>query len=33
MPFQATFWAAGFGMLIDRFDIPWIIDAGQANAG
>ena len=29
MPFQATFWAKGFGMLIDRFDIPWIINAGQ----
>jgi PhnB protein len=29
MPFQPTFWAKGFGMLIDRFDIPWIINCGQ----
>jgi PhnB protein len=29
MPFQATFWAKGFGMLIDRFGTPWIINAGQ----
>ena len=29
MPFQATFWAKGFGMLIDQFGTPWIINAGQ----
>jgi PhnB protein len=29
MPFQPTFWARGFGMLIDRFDIPWIVNADQ----
>lgn len=29
MPFQATFWAKGFGMLIDRFGIPWIVNADQ----
>ncbi|MFN7980900.1 MAG: VOC family protein [Vicinamibacterales bacterium] len=29
MPFQATFWARGFGMLIDQFGTPWIIKAGQ----
>lgn len=29
MPFQATFWARGFGMLVDRFGIPWIVNAGQ----
>jgi PhnB protein len=29
MPFQPTFWVKGFGMLIDRFGIPWIINAGQ----
>ena len=29
MPFQPTFWAKGFGMLIDRFGIPWIVNAGQ----
>ena len=29
MPFQETFWAKGFGMLIDRFGIPWMVNAGQ----
>jgi len=31
MPFQATFWAKGFGMLIDQFGTPWIVNAGQAT--
>jgi PhnB protein len=26
MPFQQTFWAAGFGMCVDRFGIPWIVN-------
>ena len=26
MPFQRTFWAVGFGMLVDRFSIPWMIN-------
>jgi len=30
MPFQSTFWAKGFGMLIDQFGTPWIVNAGQA---
>ena len=25
MPLQATFWAAAFGMLVDRFGTPWMI--------
>ena len=29
MPFQETFWAKGFGMLIDQFGTPWIVNAGQ----
>jgi len=29
MPFQPTFWAKGFGMLIDQFGTPWILNAGQ----
>jgi PhnB protein len=29
MPFQRTFWARGFGMLVDRFGIPWIVNAGE----
>jgi PhnB protein len=30
MQFQPTFWAKGFGMAIDRFGTPWIINAGQS---
>jgi len=29
MPFQPTFWAAGFGMCVDRFGIPWMVNCGQ----
>ncbi len=29
MPFQPTFWAKGFGMLIDRFGTPWLVNAAQ----
>jgi len=27
MPLQKTFWAVRFGMLTDRFGIPWIINS------
>jgi len=30
MPFQETFFAKRFGMLIDQFGTPWIITAEQA---
>lgn len=26
MPFQATFWSPGFGMCVDRFGIPWMVN-------
>ncbi len=26
MPIQKTFWAARFGMLTDRFGIPWMVN-------
>jgi PhnB protein len=26
MPLQKTFWAARFGMLVDQFGIPWMIN-------
>ena len=26
MPFQATFWSPGFGMCVDQFDIPWMVN-------
>ena len=32
MPFQATFWAKGFGMVIDRFDTPWIVNVGAGTS-
>ena len=30
MPLQETFWSAGFGMFIDRYDIPWMVNVDQA---
>jgi len=30
IPLEDTFWATGFGMLVDRFGIPWIINCGKA---
>jgi PhnB protein len=30
MAFQKTFWAAGFGMCIDRFDIPWMVNCAAS---
>jgi PhnB protein len=26
MPIQQTFWAARFGMLVNQFGIPWMIN-------
>jgi PhnB protein len=31
MPFQPAFWAEGFGMCIDRFGAPWIINGGMKD--
>jgi PhnB protein len=31
MPFQETFWAAGFGMVVDRFGTPWSINCEKAG--
>jgi PhnB protein len=31
MPFQKTFWAAGFGVLTDSFGISWEINCEQAK--
>lgn len=30
MPFGQTFWAFRFGMLVDRFGIPWMINCEKA---
>ncbi|MEM5423182.1 VOC family protein [Paraburkholderia sp. BR14263] len=27
MPFQKTFWSPGFGMLTDKFGVPWMVSA------
>lgn len=29
MPFAETFWATRFGMLVDRFGIPWMVNCGN----
>jgi PhnB protein len=30
MPIQKTFWATRFGVVVDRFGIPWEINCGRA---
>jgi len=30
MPLGETFWALRFGMLVDQFGIPWIINCGKS---
>lgn len=30
VPLQETFWAIRFGMLVDQFGTPWMINCGQA---
>jgi PhnB protein len=30
MPFAPTFWSTGFGMLVDKFGTPWIINCDPA---
>lgn len=31
MPIQETFWAHRFGMLIDRFGIPWMVNCEKTS--
>lgn len=33
MAYQKTFWAAGFGMLTDKFGTPWMVNAGDTPSG
>ena len=33
MPMQATFWAPAFGVLVDRYGIPWEINARHDPMG
>jgi PhnB protein len=32
MPLQKTYWATRFGMVTDRFGIPWMINCGDAGS-
>lgn len=32
MPFSDTFWAKKFGMVVDRFGIPWLINGEMMGA-
>jgi PhnB protein len=31
MPIQQTFWATKFGMLVDRFGTPWMVNCQRAD--
>ena len=31
VPLEKTFWAARFGMVVDRFGIPWLINCEESN--
>ena len=31
MPFSETFWSPGFGMCVDRFGIPWMVNTEQQS--
>lgn len=32
VPFEKTFWSPGFGVLVDRFGVPWEINANVERA-
>ena len=32
MPFEKTFWSSGFGAVVDRFGIPWMVNTDQSAA-
>jgi PhnB protein len=32
MPIEKTFWAEAFGMLVDRFGTPWMVNGGMASS-
>jgi PhnB protein len=31
MPFEKTFWSPGFGMCVDQFGIPWMVNTEGQN--
>ena len=30
LPFQKTFWSPGFGMAVDRFGTPWMVNTSSS---
>jgi PhnB protein len=32
MPMEKTFWVEAFGMLVDRFGTPWMVNGGEVTA-
>jgi PhnB protein len=32
MPFSSTFWSTGFGMLVDQFGVPWMVNVDEMPA-
>ena len=32
LPIQETFWAKAFGMLVDRYGTPWMINVNAPEA-
>jgi PhnB protein len=32
MPFQQTFWTPGFGTLVDKFGVPWMVNVRHEEA-
>ena len=33
MPFDKTFWSPGYGALVDRFGVPWMVNTIPAEGG
>lgn len=33
MPFSPTFWSPGFGMLVDKFGVPWMVNVEVPASG
>ena len=33
LEFQSTFWSSGFGVVVDRFGVPWEITSAEPAAG
>ena len=31
MPLGPTFWSEGFGMCLDRYGVPWIVDTAESS--